>query len=737
MTRERGTRSSVPFLPCALALLTLAGPVPVRAQSLSGPQERADRFDDPDEVVVTVLGRKLAIADTPASVLILEPERIEDRRVQTIDDLAPLVPGLFVINDQDPGTNIVNLRGVTTDRLQQPAIAYVLNGVPLGDTEFFTAPLFDLERVEVARGPQGAAFGKNASGGVLSFRTREAVSGAPDGFLRLALGNGGFIEAEAAAGGPVGAGFGLRVAGIYRSANGFIFNEFLGRKTDFFDNGALRLTLDRDFGAWHLAARAQWLDEQGGAAFISSGNVTGDFGGRLAGAALTNPIGDFEGRADRRWGHYALEALREGEKLSVSLHYAHDDYTKNFEEELDFRNGPVTLFGLPLFPDGIQPIRQPVNLDVETFEFRIAGPEAGQRLVWRAGVFVQDVARIRIDDFGPLQFGTPAPRFDVHSTQFGLFGGFDLALVARRRLIFSADLRYDRDARSQTVTSTADGSFIDDRGDVFARAQPKVSLAFRPFGEARGRSVLYASWGQAFRTGGFNPLPDADDIFAASFAPEVARSVEFGGRGSFREFLFDGALYATNVTDYQNFTFLDGQSITLSVDRVRIRGLEISVRTPEVAGLRFESAFALVNARIAEFVSPDPLVPGALRDSSGRRVPNVPEFTGTFGAIWRKRWGPGEFTVRADANLIGRVVFELDNVLHTPTRATLDLRGEYHWGKVAFAFWSKNATAARSAISAFGQGQLPLLQGLGPGGPFDSFTLSRGRTFGAEVVGRF
>ncbi len=733
MTRYRAARCGVPFASLSFAVWAVLGSASAFAQA--GPEPA--RETDTGIEVLTVLGHRQEVANIPASVVVLDPRRIEDRRVQTIDDLAPLVPGLFVINDQDPGTNIVNLRGVTTDRLQQPAVAYVLNGVPLGDTEFFTAPLFDLERVEVARGPQGAAFGKNAAGGVLSFRTRDPSFSAPDGFLRLALGNGGFFEAEAAAGGQIGAGFGLRVAGLFRSANGFIFNEFLERKTDFFDNGALRVTLTRDLGAWRLAARAQWLDEQGGAAFISSGDVTGDFGGRLAGAALTNPIGDFPGHADRRWGHYALEATRESEKFTVSLHYAHDDYSKNFEEELDFRNGPVSLFGLPLFPDGIQPIRQPVNLDVETFEARIASPGNGTRLDWRAGLFVQDVARIRIDDFGPLQFGSPAPRFDVHSTQFGIFGGFDLAILTDRSLVFAADLRYDRDARSQTINSTADGGLIDDRQDIFERAQPKLSLAWRPLGAAADRPVIYATWGEAFRTGGFNPLPDADDIFAASFAPEIARSLELGGRARFRGFRLDGALYATNVTNYQNFTFLDGRSITLSVDRVRIRGLEISALSPKSRGFRFEAAFALVNARIAEFVSPDPLIPGATRNSSGARVPNVPEFTGTFGAIWQKNLGAGELTLRADANLIGRVVFELDNVLHTPTRATLDLRGEYGRGKVSLALWSKNATDSRSAISAFGQGQLPLLQGLGPNGPFDSFTLSRGRTFGAELIARY
>lgn len=695
------------------------------------PVEAGTSDDASDPVTtITVLGKRIRADQAAASVIVISPDLIEDRRVQTLDDLAPLVPGLFLINDQDPGTNILNIRGVTTDRLQQAAVAYVLDQAVFGDTEFFTAPLFDVAQIEVARGPQGAAYGKNASGGILGVSNR-APSSEFSAFARLAGGNGGFREAEAAIGGAIGAGFRVRLAGLYRGAQGYIENDFLNRRVDGFDNGALRLSIAHGIGAWELTARLFFLAESGGAAYISSNNVTGNFGGRLAHTALTDPIGDFPGRADRQWGRYALNANRNFGDTKLSLVYSHDDYAKDFAEELDFRNGPVTFFGAPVFPDGIQPILQPVNLDVETFEAR-AEHQGQSRLSWRLGSFVQDVSRIRTDDFGPLQFGGPALRFNNHSTQFAFFGGLDIK--ANRLFTLSGDLRYDQDRRSQEIRATDQGGLVESRQAVFDRVQPRFSLLYQPDPLHPGNN-FYLTYSEAFRTGGFNPLPRPTDIFAAQFAPEIARSLDGGTRFSWGGIDVTQAIYATQLRNYQNFTFLDGQSITLSIDRVRIWGLETSLQTPRFAGFAFTGSFALTNARITRFVSPDPLIAGATRDSSGNRVPNVPELTGTFSTDYRIELGPqyGTISLRADINLIGRTVFELDNVLFTPARASLDLRAQWQIRKLAIALWSKNAVDQRSAISAFGQNQLPLLQGLGPNGPFDSFTLNRGRSFGGEI----
>src|SRR5690606_3262886 len=118
------------------------------------------------------------------------------------EDVAARTPGVHVINDQDPGTNIISIRGVSTDRLQQASVAYVVDGLALADEEFFTQPYYDMERVEILKGPQGALYGKNAIGGVFNLVTK----GPTDYFTGEAegeFGNGGNVGFRAGVGGPI------------------------------------------------------------------------------------------------------------------------------------------------------------------------------------------------------------------------------------------------------------------------------------------------------------------------------------------------------------------------------------------------------------------------------------------------------------------------------------------------------------------------------------------------------
>ena len=93
--------------------------------------------------------------------------------------------------------------------------------------------------------------------------------------------------------------------------------------------------------------------------------------------------------------------------------------------------------------------------------------------------------------------------------------------------------------------------------------------------------------------------------------------------------------------------------------------------------------------------------------------------------------------LRLDGHARGPTVFEIDNRLHTPTVVWFDARAAIGRGAWRASAWAKNVTDERWAISGFGQGMLPLLQGLGPGGPFDTFTINRGRTIGVDLSRRF
>lgn len=677
-------------------------------------------------IVVEALGRRSEAFEAPASVVRLGPETLEDRAIRSLDELAEAAPGLFLINDQDPGTNILSLRGVTTDRLQAAAVAFLVDGVLLADTELFTAPLFDLADVQVVRGPQGALFGKNAAGGAVALSTR-TPGDRFDAYARALFGTGPRREFEGAVGGPIGAGFGLRAAGYWTDFDGTIRNTFLDRRVDFEERRALRIAADWEGGPVRLDGKVQWLEEDGGAAWASSNDVFGDFGGRLGGAALTNPFGDFPGRSYRRWLNGTVRGEADLGFATARLALARDVYNKRWEEELDYRNGPLTFFGLPLFPDGIQPVRQPTDIKASTLDVSLEGDVGA--LHWRVGGFIQDLDRDRVDDFGPLLFGGPPLAYDTDSLQTAASFALDYALTPR--LTLSGAVRRDADERSQAIF--ANGQPVGARREeTFRRWQPQGALSYALTDNAR----LYVAYGEAFRTGGFNPEPGPNAIFEAVFAPEVVRSLEGGVK--LRNLPLDGRLeavvFAARTREYQNYAFVDGQSVTLSVDRVETIGAELSGGLAPLPGLRLEGAFALADAEIAEFIAPDPLIPGATRDYGGNQVPNAPLWTTTFSLIYERAlsrdWA---MRFRGDANGVGRTRYEIDNALFSPPRAFADVRLEFERAPFTLALFAKNVTDERWAVSAFGQNNVALLAGLGPDGPFDTFTLNRGRQAAIEL----
>jgi iron complex outermembrane receptor protein len=684
-----------------------------------------------DTEVITVRARRESRFDAPLSSELLQWGDLDS--IRTLDEVATAIPGLWMINDQDPGTNIVSMRGVTTDRLQQAAVVFVLDGVPLADTEFFTGPLFDLASVQVLRGPQGALFGKGAAGGVIAVNTEQFG----DGYGLFGAGNGAFRIGEGAIGAELGDGWQARLSGQWRAADGWITNRTLGRVVDAEESRSLRLRVTGDvFGPESVDLGFFVMQDDGGAAWASSGDVTGDFGGVLEGAALTDPIGDFEGRASRQWVQ-ARARVRFATPLGeVALLAARDEYQKRWVEELDYRPGPLTFFGVPAFPDGLQPIAQPTDIEATTLEARLTGNRVNTDYV--LGVFGQFVDRRRTDDFGPLLFGGPPPDYATESEQIAAFAGVFQRIGPLR---LEAQARFDSDHRSQAIS--VGGALVDRRGARFERLQPRLGLSYALLPE---RLVAFAAYGEGFRSGGFNPRPGPGSAWRAEFEPEVTRSLEAGirvrgGLPAGRSWRLEATAFSAEIDQYQNYTFLDGQSVTLNVDRVSVEGGEVSggVNQPLAAGwlLSVEGGWATANSRIDRYEAPDPLIAGAVRDYSGRRVPNAPEWTSAVTAKISNRASDQQPEFSITRHGAGETFFEIDNALRAPARSWWDAEAHLRSGSWTISVWGRNITDERWAVSAFGQGMLPLLAGLGPGGPFDTFTINRGRQFGVSVRREF
>ena len=707
----------------------LLAPVLLATTALAQPQSPIE------EILVTARGRIENLARVPDSISVYGRAELEKHQVVNFEDIAAYTPGVFVINDQDPGTNIITIRGISTDRLQQASVAYVVDGLALADKELFTQPYYDMERVEILKGPQGALYGKNAIGGVFNVITR-APTETFEGSVEAEYGNGDNKAVRVAVGGPLmGKKLMFRVAAQVQDWDGWIYNSFLKKKVDGQYTRNLRTKLrgePSDDWTWDL----QWNvnAERSGAAWVSSNNVTGKFGGKLDGPALTNPFGDFEGNARRHWYGISLKNEVKFADGTLSVIGGYDQYAKRFFEELDFRNDkPITFFGTPFFPNGIQPIAQPVDLRAWTGEARYTSSDSAP-IRWIAGAFVQDSLRKRVDDFGPLLFGAEASAFRTPTTQVAAFGQVTASLADQLEATLA--LRYDNVKTSEDMTGVTTKRRSDFAQKTFGQVQPKLSLAYN----LSPQSIIYANMSRGFKPGGFNPQPGPTDTFKRIYKAETTTAIEVGAKTASA----DGRVSATAsafYTDYANFqyfAFINGNDTTYTAPKVKVKGFEFSVTAKPSPWLALDSALSYTDAKIGNFSAPNPVSGVGLRNYTGKQTPNSPRYNLATGAEvdWPLSGGligsvRGELTVR------GKTFFEIDNALYSPTEAALNLRVAVRSDDWTAAIWAKNLTNNRWAVSAFGQGQIALLAFLGPNGPFDSFNINRGRQYGVTLKANF
>ena len=124
-----------------------------------------------EEIVVTARGREESLLEVPISETVFDAQAIEDARIDRVDDFIALTPNVTMSNAQDSGTNFITIRGLSQTRNGEPPVAVVVDGVLQTSPRSFDQGLFDVESIEVLRGPQGALYGRNATGGAILINT--------------------------------------------------------------------------------------------------------------------------------------------------------------------------------------------------------------------------------------------------------------------------------------------------------------------------------------------------------------------------------------------------------------------------------------------------------------------------------------------------------------------------------------------------------------------------------------
>lgn len=658
---------------------------------------------DDGEIVVTALRRSDSLQATPASITAFGAMAIESAGIERPADFIALTPNVTLVETQNAGNAFIVIRGITQARNSEPSVAVVIDGVQQVNPAQFNQELFDIEQIEVLKGPQGALYGRNAIGGAIVITTKQPTD-THEGSFTLGFDNGFSWYLRGNASGPITENLRFRLAGSFRDSNGFIPNTFLGEDADPVQDFNLRGTLLWEPApglSFDLRGSLSWLETQ--ALYF---NIVNDVNDTSLPVRVNNA-----GQNDRDIYNVSLRTRFEGDGGTITSVTSFDKLTEvltgdafNFlpiEESLFF-----FLFGFDL--------NQSQFLETESWsqDLRYESPTGGP-VEWSVGAYAIGTKRFistgNMVDNGLGVFpvfrtpstnpANPQATFLADSQDnfaWAAYGSATWRMTDTLRL--DASLRYDEDTREQTTLTPP--AFLPNipgfppavtgevRERTFRQWQPKATLSWRPTPAVN----LYGGWSRGFRSGGFNQtgvgaIAAANGIVGVNdvFEAEVAETFEIGARTQTadRQLTFNVAGYSTVTENSYFFVFLAANSTQNlgNVPRTRITGFEADAVWRPAPGLDLTAGLGYTDSRITDF--PDPAF-------IGNEAPLISRYTLNLGAQYRADISAGvQLLARADYRRIGRTWWDVENSTSRDPVNLVDAR--------------LGVDAGRWAITAFGQ----------------------------------
>ena len=576
-----------------------------------------------EEVVVTATKRAESVQDVGIAITAYTGEQLEQLGFTSAQQVTSMAPGVQTLQPNGEANYAVGIRGVVnsdfTTNVESPVALYV-DEVYISQMSGAGFMLYDMERVEILRGPQGTLFGRNATGGLVHYLTKR-----PDkefsGYIKGTYGDYDQYKVEGAAGGgndKVAA----RFSASYHEADGYVTNR-LDKSTD------LNNADDSSYRAQLLFTPTDDLEVlfnlRHGEQDIDTGffeNVSSVISGKLTPKTF-NPVLEYlDNDGDPYAGDYDDPGYNdlETDGYTGTLKWAFDNFNlttiadystveRKYIEDSDASPAPVFNFFL--------------NTDSEqsSFEFRLDGETDGFK--WLGGFYYLDldiddsngaitdpfIAPV-YDDIGiPRTPGSEAGLNNPYTSELestSIFGQVEFALADNVNLVVGA--RYIEDEKDFEYSINA-AEFLDPEARNFDAkdnlAQPVELAAYtgsRDDSEWSGRvqldwdvsddAMVYGSWNRGVRGGGFNapifPLSPPLDYNDAtmSYDPEELDAFEIGFKSSFMNgaMRLNGAVYYYDYKDYQAFFITGIDTITFNTDAESVGG-ELELQASPIDGL--------------------------------------------------------------------------------------------------------------------------------------------------------
>lgn len=655
----------------ALAIGTALGlAAPVLAQ-----EEDAEEDLLMEEVVVTAQRREQSLQEVPMAISAFTGEQLRDLQADNLDSIQGAVPNLNLVQGRGSNSSVnVFIRGVgQPDALQtfDPAVGIYLDDVYMSRIQGAMFKLYDIERIEVLRGPQGTLYGKNTPGGAIRLITRTPGDDF-EAAANVTVGDYDRVQVSAYLSGPVSEDLSLGLSVLHDQRDGFVTDPLTG--IDYNDE---HTTVARMKGVWTVSDAVD---------ITFSGDYTKEDVALTLGRAeaplisvdlaggtpirYVPPPGEWnfetstsfmngEGQTVDHWGGNVTVNWDINEGLAFKSITAYRDLQSDFYIDID----ATTLELGDVF----------VGIDQDQFsqEFQLLG-DSGGSVTWVAGAYylnenVPSHQEAYADDF--LLFGGVPISFlrtiddDLETTSYAFFGQVDWAFADSWNL--GLGIRYTKEEKDYfRTTSTfsdilgvADPAFEFSASDSWDDWTPTLTLDWA----ATDNVNLYGRLAKGFKSGGFNGRANGPaDV--STFDPETVWTAELGAKTVFADgrFLANVAVFQSDYEDFQARVSvgdgIDFRFPVLNAAELDITGAEVEVAWLPIDPLQLTAQVGWLDSEYGgEGFSGS--------DGVADEPAFSPEWTARFGAIWTIDLASGSaIRIGADANYRDAMFLSVENV---------------------------------------------------------------------------
>lgn len=652
-----------------------------------------------DAVLVTAQKTEEFLRHVPFSITSLSSRQVKQYRLWNINELTAIAPNLFLSNSGD-GRNVTSIRGITTTSYD-PAVATYVDGINQFGLDTYLPQLFDVERIEILRGPQGTLYGRNAMGGVINVITKQPENFTKSAFAEINIGN--YDQERYCAGirtPLIKNKLLLGMAWMYNRRDGFYKNEFTNsgydKQRSFTGNYYLKFIANSN---WSFTLNFKHRANRNNGAFpLVNGTEE----------ALKHPYmlnQDAVAKMIDNTVNSSFSISYKGKKLNFTSQASYQSNLRYYDKPLDGDFSPI---------DGITVINDYGGgwnkVKVITQEIRFSSPGiTTSSLKWVTGAYLfrQINPTRQAVHFGKdaALLGAPDTEFSTINTSKGknygiaFFGQATYSLADRFNII--AGLRYDFENRKYNVLGEYQKDsdplpLFETRPDTSATANfnafsPKVGLAYN----LNSNSNVFAVYSRGFRTGGFTQLstdPSQPPLY--SFKPEHSSNFEVGIKNN----LFNSRVYInttffyTKVTDVQVPTLIlpDAITVTRNAGLLNSKGVELEISAIGVKGFQLDYNFGYTHAiyknlKLSQY--------GTSVNLDGKKQIFTPATTSMLALQYSFNLSKNNdlrLIVRGEWANLGKQYFDLVNSISQDNYNLINIKFGISYKKLEVVIWGRN-----------------------------------------------